>query len=358
MIKVKSPRLPARQVLKRLMIYLAVVTIALPVSVLAMMVSTPKAQAAGKQKVNVEVVKKTDTSMPKETLPILKGSKGFSEGLTYHQDEAIKVLFVFEGKVLRSWAEVGLLDRSFPETISLKNQGDGSWLLLTPKLTNNFNLGYQNLRVFAENSVGTSVFSFQLNLKEKLFRITPKTIISEDEIRLFWQPVKKAQKYLISWNIRGESVFHLNVAPLPQAILANLVSGTVYEIEITPIGPDGVLGKAQEMDLKTQGVAPAKETVLGQTKRVKPSIGEGISTVQAPTVGKKTAEVPPSQGTPSPQASAGPEEKTGGWNRLLVALAILIIAAGAAVGGYYGYEWYVARSSNEKPPDNKSSSRW
>lgn len=351
-----------KKIICRLLIYLACLCVALPTSVILMMVSAPRAQAAGKQKVTLETVKKTDSSskmktpevLPKETLPILKVSKGFSEGLTYHQGETIKVSFVFDGKVLRSWAEVGLLDRSFPETISLKNQGDGSWLLLTGKLTNNLNLGYQNFRVFVENAVGTSVFSFQLNLQENFIRITPKTLVDKDEIRLFWQPVKDAQKYLISWNAQRESVFHLKVVDLPQAILDNLVSGTVYEIEITPIGPEGVLGKAQKINLETQWVAPAKEIVLGQPKGVTPSIGEGISTAKAQTVEGTTAEV-----TPSPQPSAGPEEKTtGGWNRLLVALSILIIAAGAAVGGYYGYEWWVARSSNEEPPDDKSSSRW
>src|SRR3990167_8220000 len=60
-------------ILKRLMIYLAVVTIALPISVFMMMVSAPKAQAAEASKTKTSTKPKVTTvSKVKEPLPIPK----------------------------------------------------------------------------------------------------------------------------------------------------------------------------------------------------------------------------------------------------------------------------------------------
>lgn len=332
-------------ILRRLLIYLAVISIALSASGFLMMVSAPKAQAA-------EAKSKTVVEKSKEALPGLKITKGFSENMTYHQGEKIKVSFVFDGKVLRAWAKVGLLDSNFPETLNLKNQGDGNWLLETSALTSGLKIGNQFLKIYAENAQGTNVFSFPLSLAYKVIKIVPKTHPLENEIHLAWQPVKPAQKYLIQWNAQGETVFHLKVVETPNITLENLVSGTLYEIEITPIGDGGTLGQPQKMTLATLGRAPAKE--VAGTKKVTPAIGGGFSTIASPVAQKEIKkEEPASQESPKPT-----EGTTGGWNRILVALAILIIAAGAAIGGYYGYEWYAAKSRDEEPPASKSSNRW
>ena len=325
-----------------------------------MIAQAPKAQAAETPAKSNNTIssKASKTKVAKDVvkvLPTLKTSKGISDQATYRQGETIKVTFVFEGRVLRVWAKIDLLDPSFPETINLKNQGDGSWALETPKLTSNLNLGRQNLAITAENSNGTNVFSFPLVLEEKVFTITPKVVLKTDEIQLFWQPIKPAQKYLVQWNIKGENVFHLKVVDSPRIILANLTSGTIHEIEITPINECGVLAEPEKLSFQTQGVAPVGEVKGVQaTKRgLTPSIGEGVSTV-APKIAQeeKTQEE-----TPAPEGSQTEEEKAVGWNRLLVALAILVIAAGAAIGGYYGYEWWASRADKEPPPP-KSSSRW
>lgn len=339
-------------ILRRLLIYLAVITIALSASGFLMMVSAPKAQAAESPTKTVPAPKLKVVETSQETLPGLKVTKGFSENMTYHQGEKIKVSFVFDGKVLRAWAKVGLLDANFPETLNLKNQGDGGWLLETSALTEGLNVGNQFLKIYAENARGTNVFSFLLSLAYREIKIVPKTFTKENEIHLAWQPVKVAQKYLVQWNAQGETVFHLKVVETTNITLENLVPGTLYEIEITPIGSGGTLGQPQKMTLTTLGRAPV-QAVAG-VKKITPAIGGGVST-KAPQVAQKETK----KEEPAPQESPKPTEgTTGGWNRILVALAILIIAAGAAIGGYYGYEWYAAKSRDEEPPAPKSSSRW
>ena len=168
--------------------------------------------------------------------------------------------------------------------------------------------------------------------------------------------MKPAQKYLVQWNAQGKTTFHLQVVEVANITLENLTPGTVYEIEITPIVADGSLGQPQKMTLKTLGTAPVQEVASIQANKITPAIGGGVSTAAEQVKGKETKkEEPAAQESPKPA-----ETTKSGWNRILVALAILIIAAGAAIGGYYGYEWY-AKKAEEEPPtsgESKSSSRW
>ena len=335
--------------IRRLLIYLVIMIIALPASVFLMMVSAPKAQAAEVKKTTPTKVVSPAPSAPK---PTLKMTKGFQDKLTYRQGEKIKVIFVFEGKVLSAWAKTGSLEANFPETINLTPQGKGGWLLVTPVFSPAINLGQQTLKVYVENSSGIAVFNFSLTLERKPFALEAKTVVGEKEIRLAWQPVKSAQKYLIQWNAQDETTFHLRVVEETKITLDNLTGGTVYEIEISPIGKEGLLAESQKRMIKTLGIAPVRQVAGTQEKKaLAPAIGSGVSTV-SPKIAK-TIE------TPAPSESPKNEEtKPTGWNRLLVALAILIIAAGAAIGGYYGYEWWAAKSQDGEPPKSGSSSRW
>lgn len=96
---------------------------------------------------------------------------------------------------------------------------------------------------------------------------------------------------------------------------------------------------------------PAPQSV--PTKKIKPAIGQGVSTVAEEI---KTVETPKGiEGVQDQNPQDNNQTDRGGWNRLLIALSILIIAAGVAVGGYYGYEWMNTKSESG---DNKKDSRW
>src|SRR5690606_32762476 len=42
-----------------------------------------------------------------------------------------------------------------------------------------------------------------------------------------------------------------------------------------------------------------------------------------------------------------PEAEDSGWNRLFLAISILIIAAGVSICGYYGYQWWMLKNEQE-----------
>lgn len=108
-------------------------------------------------------------------------------------------------------------------------------------------------------------------------------------------------------------------------------------------------------------VIPVAQAVI-QTK-IKPQIAQGVSIYSAD--GKGSSETLNTDTKPlivdnqQPSTENGSKEPAGNWNRLLVAISILIIAAGAAIGGYYGYEWWVkGKEVAEKPKEKKTNSRW
>lgn len=85
--------------------------------------------------------------------------------------------------------------------------------------------------------------------------------------------------------------------------------------------------------------------VLPSTKTVAQVVREEVKPADTDTVNEPTPIAQP-QEVPSKN-----------WNRLLVAISILVIATGAAIGGYYGYEWWTSRSQEEEKPKKKNS-RW
>jgi hypothetical protein len=101
--------------------------------------------------------------------------------------------------------------------------------------------------------------------------------------------------------------------------------------------------------------SPSSVAVISSPRKITPAIGEGISIVaQAPTPTPQAIETP--QKVKGAQTTSQGNSRTG-WNRLLIALSVLIIAAAVAVGGYYGYEWMNSKPDQRKDRPKKDS-RW
>lgn len=104
--------------------------------------------------------------------------------------------------------------------------------------------------------------------------------------------------------------------------------------------------------IKIAKVEEIKINSVNSVQRVR-QIGQGVSIQKKiePVV-EKTVEV-----------ASNSDDKTvtpvRNWNRLLVAIVILLIAAGAAIGGYYAYGWWANRTQvQDKPKEKKGNSRW
>jgi len=92
--------------------------------------------------------------------------------------------------------------------------------------------------------------------------------------------------------------------------------------------------------------------------KIKPQIAGGSSVLPAtkPVVAKDAEPKAVNKDNEPTPLAAPVEAPVKNWSRLLIAISILVIATGAAIGGYYGYEWWASRGEEEKP--TKKNSRW
>lgn len=299
----------------------------------------------------------------------------------YYPGQKLNWFFSF-GEVESSWAEIGGLDPNFSHQINLTADASGVWQLQSPAFSQELNIGPHLIKVFVSD---TADRVFEQNVKVVLKNLPSITALSlksvkENSVMATWENVGLADSFLLSWRDSAEGTIKSAVVSgkLNTFQIRNLKPATGYEITVWPL-LESQKGTPARQNVRTLSVVSSSKKVaenkeqITSSAKVTPAIGEGVSTsspqvVRRPvqtvagstetTVEKKTSEV---SSTPSASPSPAPEEKTqsGGWNKLLVALSILVIAAGAAIGGYYGYEWLMLKSKDdEDEPPTKSSSRW
>ena len=303
--------------------------------------------------------------------PIYSGVTGLNKDATYFPGQKIELHFSFEGADL-VWAEINNLDSNFPQIKDLKLLGNNVWRLQTPVLSEDLNLGGQILKVYASDKAENIVSK---NIKLVLKRATKPVVTFKsdiDNIVITWTKVDNAQEYLITWKIPGGTKEEKIVSAKFLTIqIKGLKQGTNYEIQVIALIKNQKIAFSR-ITIQTKGKAIIPEVasqadVCLKPIVIEPAIGRGVATRVEPQTRIAEIEpqvVTPEEETPATEPSPKPEEEeeetqAGGWNKLLVALSILIIAAGAAIGGYYGYEWLMLRSKDdEEPPESKSDNRW
>ncbi len=355
-----------KSIITKVLIYMIVLAILLPTSLIASIAIAPKAHAESKV-----VETKTKLKVPANEIkagvkqeiqkpvvkPFLISHKGLKE--EYISGEKVNAIFVFSGKVTNAWAVASSLDPSFPKEMVLKNLGSGVWQLETPVLTRNLNTGTKMIYIYAENGNGTINQAFQVKLQKR--NIVPvkisKKITNDTHLYLTWTKFKSAYSYTITFKkVRDGEEMKIETRKPYLAVM--LEPGTLYNYDLTVLSPKSgeVVGRVTE-SIKTFGIPQLIQSSQNSVQVAKKEIGQGSSTMSEKVKGSKEQTVQSPVPTPSSSPQGEAEEKEG-WSRLLVALAILVIAAGAAIGGYYGYEWYASRHDDEDTSEPKSGSRW
>lgn len=359
---------------RRMAIYGLIMILGLPLSLF--LGSIKPAQAAEKPK--AVIAQKTSGSEPaKMSMPPKMAFEGLPSGLhrsnTYVTGQSISMNVSISGEPSSVWAEIGVLDSNFPEIIYLQNQGEGNWFLKTPKLSSDLNIGNYTIKLLAQDVSGKTI---QMPIKIVLKPFSAVTILSykvtgDGTASIDWQPVSWADVYLVSYELQGNnSSLKSFTTKLDSAKIVGLEPGSLYEVKVQPLRGDAV-GPVAKVVFQTLGNAPVKLVEASaiavppqEVKKITPSIDREAAATKKVT--QATPATPPATPSPTISPSAGPsptptpseipETTTGGWSKLLIALSILVIAAGAAIGGYYGYEWLMFKSKDKEPPE--SSNRW
>lgn len=186
-------------------------------------------------------------------------------------------------------------------------------------------------------------------------------------VQLSWSEVKDAASYEI---LRSSSPYVLIGTTNETTYLDTTVTeNKTYSYEVVAVDEAGnrslatvLLSPITIPKIEKPVIVPViiEQPKVETASVITPAIASGISTYQAPQVTEeKVEEVTPAVEGASTE-NADETDKDQNWNRLLLAISILIIAAGAAIGGYYGYQWFLARREEEDSKDKgpKSKSRW
>lgn len=346
-----------RERIRRYLFYLMILVFVLPLAILA------DAKSAAASEGTKEV------SPPKEKIAFLQ-VQGLPEDRTYHPGQSINWQINLKGDNLTVWAEMDGLDPNLPSKINLDPLGNGAWQLLAPPFSADLIYGGHLVAIFAQDSYGNLVTK-QIKIILKKFpqiEILGFKFVNQETISIRWQGVVEAESYLVEWRSGEEYSQAMTAGKLSSFEIGELEPGMLYTVEVFPLIAGERGASNAPLQIQTPGAPKAMAAEITAAPRtIEPAIGEGVTTsrpvVQAPTpeiLSQEKKEEEVAQPTPTPSTSPT-QETDRGWNKLLVALSILIIAAAAAIGGYYAYGWLMLRSKDqESGEDEKSdkSSRW
>lgn len=164
---------------------------------------------------------------------------------------------------------------------------------------------------------------------------------SDHSVELSWSAASETASYVVRYRAVGDpngAYFEVTVSSSTTSTrVTNLENGRRYEFGIATVDAAGNRSSFTTA-LATAGT-PAPE---------KPAVLEFIAP-PARAAAPSRPVTPRVEPTPTPTTTAAPEETPApedrDLSRLLITLAILIIAIGAGTAGYYGYQWWASRSS-------------
>lgn len=178
----------------------------------------------------------------------------------------------------------------------------------------------------------------------------------KEGVQLVWQKSEKNGRVDIIKATQNSKIYASLESSMGGFIDPQVEKGKTYVYRLIMSDEAGLISQATRVSVNynytekpiVKQVAPAQTA----PKTIAKNIGKGESTQIA-----KNSEKKEEVKTGETKQEEPKKEQPRDWSRLLIALAILVIAAAAAIGGYYGYEWWANR---EDKPKNKSNnqSRW
>ncbi|MBI4023321.1 hypothetical protein HY375_04120 [Candidatus Berkelbacteria bacterium] len=210
----------------------------------------------------------------------------------------------------------------------------------------------------------------------------------DGRVKLSWESVKDASGYLVRYRPatnRGDDAYatvFLSGQSFKEFEVANLTNNVLYEFGIAAqdsVGNQGPFAVAEQTPVTTEQPvqtlvlpatpsaattgaiqlaavpltpAPAPSAMGGQVGPMAQSDVEQpapSATVQAPAPATVDAPAPPPSEAPG---DSTPPTGTEDTNRSLVTFLIIVLAAAAGFGGYYGYQWWVSQPEGSSPSDD------
>lgn len=178
----------------------------------------------------------------------------------------------------------------------------------------------------------------------------------DSRVKLTWKSVDDSIGYIVRYRVKSTGSYASTFVSGSQQtalLIQQLSNGTAYEFGIA--SEDAVGNRSEFITIEQtpsapQAVVPATSQSTRVMSPTTPTNNDGISQTQ-PTPTQEPS-VTPSPDPSSGDIRGGETEKDQTDNaRSLVTFLIILIAAAAGFGGWYGYQWWVSRPepANEPP---------
>jgi len=327
-------------------------------------------KAEAKEKHHNRIVHDEDISTPTFSSP--------DKSNVYYDGQRITIIADYGKKNLNVTADLTVIDKTFSSITPAIGSSDGTYKLKTLRLSGTSLVEGSDIAIpftaideagHVQNAYSTYLVTIKLRPTNPGSNLqvpdSLKVIPGDSQVQIFWSEIPGARKIVISYKDENNILRQLVVSKkYSDAIIHNLKNGFTYTFYVAGQDKDELVGPAKS--IKGTPVAPVTPIIpqvlaagSSVATSVTPAISSGVSTTKKVSQSPKQETVTvPSQVAQVQQNENSTASKTN-WNKLLLAISILIIAAGAAVGGYYGYEWYMAKHEEPiKPQGPRSKNRW
>lgn len=206
----------------------------------------------------------------------------------------------------------------------------------------------------------------------------PANFTSESQdgaVNLSWNAVSDADRYVVRYRqattIDTTGYTYVSVAKNTSAKVIELSNNVEYEFGVTAIDAAGNESVYAVAVNTPKAVVAEKPTTTAKVATTFSSSSGFVGTAKAAESTTKTEKLETQKSESASSTSGGNKEgevkgetKTAparDWTKMIVTVAILIIALGAGMGGYYGYQWLTEQKveKKEKPPKKlRNNGRW
>ncbi len=174
---------------------------------------------------------------------------------------------------------------------------------------------------------------------------TTTAVTGTTSITLNWQAVPGATSYVIRYS-DGTVLYGPLTATGTSLTVTNLDPNKNYTFEIAAVNAAGTVSNFTKAGTVVSTVSTTTSESVASTSDTPVSSG----TSNLPRVRVTASPTPEAtiSASPSPEVRGGEDDANRDWTRVIVALSLLIIAAGVATGGWYLYQWWMTRPQDKK----------
>lgn len=196
------------------------------------------------------------------------------------------------------------------------------------------------------------------------------TSTSGNMVTITWAAVPNAAGYLIRYN-DGQTLYGPLTTTGTSIVISNLDPKKTYRFEVATVSNAGAvtaftkvlppeLTPAPVRTIATVASPTPSETVVPETAAdTSPARSNtGTTTPTAsPSASPETTISPAPSLSPTGDVKSDTDNRQPDWTKVIVALSILIIAAGVATGGWYLYQWWTSQPKDKEKKNGKGG-RW